>query len=168
MWSVIVTQLLTLALALLGALLGVIFGTWFISGQRLNPRAWQWIIVLGLISIGAIVYLVAEARAIEHRIKVVGRRIRKEVDLGATLEYDYRNGASQTNQDIEAAVEEWRSRVDRYLRRELPGSGADIRFRTGIGEIGPGHAYEHTRLKDLKQNLLAVLDALPSYVQRSR
>jgi hypothetical protein len=168
MWSVIVTQLLTLALALLGALLGVIFGTWFIPGQRLNPRAWQWIIVLGLISIGAIVYLVAEARAIEHRIKVVGRRIRKEVDLGATLEYDYRNGASQTNQDIEAAVEEWRSRVDRYLRRELPGSGADIRFRTGIGEIGPGHAYEHTRLKDLKQNLLAVLDALPSYVQRSR
>ena len=75
MWSVIVTQLLTLALALLGALLGVIFGTWFIPGQRLNPRAWQWIIVLGLISIGAIVYLVAEARAIEHRIKVVGRRI---------------------------------------------------------------------------------------------
>jgi hypothetical protein len=121
-----------------------------------------------LISIGAIVYLVAEARAIEHRIKVVGRRIRKEIDLGATLEYDYRNGAYPTNQDIEAAVEEWRNRVDRYLRRELPGSGADIRFRTGIGEIGPGHSYEHTRRKDLKQNLLAVLDALPSYVQRSR
>jgi hypothetical protein len=98
----------------------------------------------------------------------VGRRIRKEIDLGATLEYDYRNGAYPTNQDIEAAVEEWRHRVDRYLRRELPGSGADIRFRTGIGESGPGHAYEHTRLKDLKQNLLAVLDALPSYVQRSR
>jgi hypothetical protein len=168
MWSVIVTQLLTLALALLGALLGVIFGTWFIPGHRPNPRAWQWIIVLGLISIGAIVYLVAEARAIEHRIKVVGRRIRKEIDLGATLEYDYRNGAYPTNQDIEAAVEEWRNRVDRYLRRELPGSGADIRFRTGIGEIGPGHSYEHTRRKDLKQNLLAVLDALPSYVQRSR
>ena len=100
MWSVIVTQLLTFALALLGALLGVIFGTWFIPGQRLNPRAWQWIIVLGLISIGAIVYLVAEARAIEHRIKVVGRRIRKEVDLGATLEYDYRNGAHPTTRTL--------------------------------------------------------------------
>jgi hypothetical protein len=37
MWSGIVTQLLTLALALLGALLGVIFGTWFIPGHRPNP-----------------------------------------------------------------------------------------------------------------------------------
>lgn len=168
MWSAVATQILTFVLAGLGALLGVIFGTWFIPGQQLDPRVWPWVVVLSLIAIVAGTALVAEARGIERQVRIVGGRLRREIDRAATLEYDARNGLYQTNADFEAAIETWRNRIDAYLARALPGSGADIRFRTGIGEVGPGHAYEHTRLKDLKQNLVAVLDALPSYVQRSR
>jgi prepilin signal peptidase PulO-like enzyme (type II secretory pathway) len=168
MWSVIVTQLLTLALALLGALLGVIFGTWYIPGQRLDARVWQAVVALSLVVAFLVFTLIAEARSIERQIKLVGWRIRQEIDRAATIEYNSRDGVYHTNVELEAAIEDWRTRVNGYLTRALPGSGADIRFRTGIGEVGPAHAYEHTRLKDLKQNLLAVLDMLPSYVQRSR
>jgi len=58
--------------------------------------------------------------------------------------------------------------VDDFLQTQLPDTGADIRFRTGTGQVqrGPG-VYEHTRLTDLRSNLLAVLDNLPSYVRRS-
>jgi hypothetical protein len=168
MWSAIITQVLTFVLAGLGALLGVIFGTWFIPGQELDPRAWQGVIVLSLIATVAGFALIAEARSIDRQIRIVGWRIRREIDRAATLEYNARDNVYQTIAEFEGAIEAWRTRVNGYLAHALPGSGADIRFRTGIGEVGPGHAYEHTRLKDLKQNLVAVLDALPSYVQRSR
>jgi hypothetical protein len=159
MWSAIITQVLTFVLAGLGALLGVIFGTWFIPGQQLDPRAWQGVIVLSLIAIVAGFALIAEARSIDRQIRIVGWRIRREIDRAATLEYNVRDRVYQTNAEFEAAIEAWRTRVNAYLAQALPGSGADNRFRVGIGEVGPNHAYEHTRLKDLKQNLVAVLDA---------
>src|SRR5262245_58050953 len=98
---------------------------------------------------------------------IIGGRIRREIDRAATLEYNYRDGLYRTNEEFVDAIETWRKRIDGYLARNLGESGADVRFRTGIGEIGPEQAYEHTRLKDLKSNLVAILDALPSYVTRS-
>ena len=168
MWREIVRQLLVLALALLGALLGVVFGTWLTPDQRLDLRIWQVTLILGLIILGLVTYLVAEARHVEYRLRIIGGRIRREVDRAGTLEYNYRDGLYRTNDEFVDAIETWRDRIDGYLTRNLPESGADVRFRTGIGEVGPDKAYEHTRLKDLKSNLVAILDALPSYVARSR
>ena len=167
MWREIVKQVLTLPLALIGALVGVILGTFFVQGPRLDPHAWQWAISLGLVSLVMIVYLVAESARIEQRVRNVGRRLRLEIDRAATLEHNARDGLYPVSADFEAAIEAWRTRVHGYLARHLRHSGADIRFRTGIGEVGPTHAYEHARLKDLKGNLVAILDALPSYVVRS-
>ena len=166
MWREIVKSVLTLALTLLGALLGVICGTFFVGGGTLDPHAWQWAVSLGLVSLVMIVYLVAEAARIEQRVRNVGRRLRLEIDRAATLEYNARDGLYPVPADFETAIEAWRTRVNGFLARNLRLSGADIRFRTGIGDVGPTHAYEHTRLKDLKTNL-AILDALPSYVGRS-
>jgi MFS family permease len=167
MWREIVKQVLTSTLALLGALLGVILGTFFVRGHALDPHAWQWVISLGLVGVVMILYLVAEAARIEQRVRNVGRRLRLEIDRAATLEHNARDGLYPVPADFEAAIEAWRTRVNAYLARNLRHSGADIRFRTGIGDVGPTHAYQHTRLKDLKQNLVAILDALPSYVGRS-
>jgi hypothetical protein len=99
---------------------------------------------------------------------VLGETIRAEIDLASTIEYQARAG----NYDLPRLVREleaWRDRVDQFLRRELAGSGADIRFRTGTGQVGGGpELYEYSRLTVLRANLLAILDNLPSYVQRSR
>jgi hypothetical protein len=68
---------------------------------------------------------------------VLGETIRAEIDLASTIEYQARAG----NYDLPRLVREleaWRDRVDQFLRRELAGSGADIRFRTGTGQVGGG------------------------------
>ncbi len=168
MWREIVRQLLVLTLALLGALLGVVLGTWLTPDQRLDLRIWQVTLLLALIVVGLITYLVAEARRLEHRVWIVGGRIRREIDRAATLEINYRDGLYHTNDELVEAIETWRDRIDGYLTRNLPESGADVRLRTGIGAVGPDKDYEHARLKDLKSNLVAILDTLPSYVGRSR
>ncbi len=166
-WREIVRQLLVLALALLGALVGVVFGTWLVPDQRLDLRVWQVTLILVLVIVGLVAYLIAEARHVEHRMQVIGGRIRREIDRAGTLEYNYRDGLYRTNDELVEAIETWRDRIDGYLTRNLSESGADVRFRTGIGAVGPDKDYEHARLKDLKSNLVAILDALPSYVSRS-
>ena len=168
MWREIVRQLLTFALALLGALLGVIAGTWFVPDHRLDPRAWQLAFVLALVSTGLVTYLIGESRRFEYRVRIVGQRLRRDIDRAATLESNYREGLYRTDAELLEAMETWCVRIDAYLARYLPQSGADVRFRTGIGEVGPDKSYEPTRLRDLKGNLAAILDALPSYVMRSR
>ena len=169
--SIFVTQLLPLLLALLGAILGAALGIYF--GTQAHARIWYASIsaLLGLVVAGT-AYLIFDGIALERRVRILSEVVRHEIDQASDIEYRARQtGGAGTFQlaPFVAEIETWRTRVDEWLRRELPESGADVRFRTGTGQVGVGpELYEYTRLNILRSNLLSVLDNLPSYVQRSR
>jgi hypothetical protein len=159
-------QLLPLVLALLGAIVGV--GLALLLGA--DTRPWLWWVTIGVpsgLAFSAILYLIVDGRRFERRVRELGAVIRDEIDHASAIEYRSRDGQF-TAEELYREIETWRNRVDGFLRAQLPETGADIRFRTGTGQVlmGP-RGYEHTRLTDLRANLLAVLDNLPSYVRRS-
>jgi len=169
--SILVAQLLPLLLALLGAIVGVALG--LLMGSQVTTRTWC--VVIGLVSglaIAGAAYLICDGYRIEARVRVLGETIRVEIDGATTIEYGMRRAAEQGTfvlSDWVDQIEAWRTRNNGFLERELPNSGADVRFRTGSGAVGQrGDVFEYTRLGVLRGNLMAVLDNLPSYVQRSK
>jgi len=171
MLSILITQLLPLFLALLGAVLGVAIGIYV--GPQEYPRAWCLAIaaLFGLVVAGA-AYLICDEIRIGRKVAALGMTTRREIDHASNIEYNARDRGARGTFDLNvfvAEIEEWRNRVDRLLTKELPGTGADLRFRTGNGPVGAGpDLYEYGRLTVLRSNLLAILDNLPSYVRRSK
>jgi hypothetical protein len=53
------------------------------------------------------------------------------------------------------------------LKAALPGSGVDTRYRVGVDELIIGNVKAETLLTHLKANLMAIRDALTSYVMNS-
>ncbi len=172
MLRVLVTQLLPLLLALLGAVIGVLLSLLLGLPGQSSTRMWCITIalLLGLVVAG-IAYLVCDEISLDRKVQRLTVRIRGEIDAASTIEYNMRGdtNADANLQRYVGQIEQWRDRVIALLQRELPNSGADIRFLTGTGEVGRGPTvYEYTRLTLLRSNLGAVLDNLHSYAQRSR
>ena len=171
MLSILITQLLPLFLALLGAALGVAIGVYVVPQE--HPRAWCLAIatLIGLVVAGA-AYLIWDGIRIARKVAAFGMTIRQEIDHASTIEYNARDRGAKGTFDLRvfvAEIEEWRSSVESLLTKELPGTGADLRFRTGNGPVGTAaELYEYGRLTVLRSNLLAILDSLPSYVRRTK
>jgi hypothetical protein len=164
---ILTAQVLPFILALFGALLGVAIGL-FMGATERTWLLWTFVIVSGLVAIAGGVYLIFDGRRLNSRVKAIGSVVRDEIDRSSQLAYRAR-GQEVDFPAFVTELETWRTRVDVFLRRELPNSGADVRFRTGSGPVGQGErVYEYGRLKALEANLLSVLDNLPSYVQRWR
>lgn len=176
MTNIFVVQLLPLLLALLGAILGVALGVYF--GPQVSTRVWSATIsvLLGLTIMG-IAYLIIDGIASDRRVRALSAVIRHEIDQITSIEYNMRHAAElatagqatfQLGPFVDQ-IEAWRTRVGTRLREELPESGADVRFQAGSGVPGAGGAFfEYTRIGVLRSNLMAILDNLPSYVERSR
>jgi hypothetical protein len=172
MLRALITQLLPLFLALLGAVVGVLLSIFLGSPATSSYRYWciSISVLLGLVTMG-IAYLICDQVGLERKVQAVTIKIRAEIGHASSLEYRIR-GDVQNEAHVAmyvAEIETWRDRVIAMLQKELPNSGADIRFLTGTGEVGHGPLfYEYTRLVLLRGNLGSVLDNLPSYAQRSR
>lgn len=171
-----VTWLLPLVLLLLGAIVGVLFAQWM--GVGATTRTW-WSVVtlLVLATIVMTGYLIREGIATDRRVRELAATIRAELDEISKIEYDMRHAGELSTRSgtplqvdtWEGKVEAWRIRVSQWLATELPGSGADMRFRTGSGTPNEGRPFFiYTQIGVLRSNLSAILDNLPSYVQRSR
>lgn len=165
------TQLLPLLLALLGALIGAALGV-HMGSHQVGWRSWCLsIAVFSGLAVTGIAYPICDGLAVQRKVQELGAIIRTEIDVASTIEYraweEGAAGAFGLARFVDQS-EEWRNRNDEFLRRALPNSGADLRFRTGTGQVGTGaELYEYTRLTTVRANLMAVLDNLPSYVQRS-
>jgi len=169
--NIFVVQLLPLLLALLGAILGAALGVYF--APQVSTRTWTASIsvLLGLTTM-AIAYLIIDGVVTDRRVRALSAVIRDELDQITGIEYNMRHAAEQPNTfqlgPFVDQIEAWRTRVDTRLREDLPGSGADIRFRVGSGVPSSATMFEYTRIGVLRTNLMAILDNLPSYVERSR
>jgi hypothetical protein len=169
-FNIFVIQLLPLFLAFLGAMLGVAVSAYWTGIAVHSGRTMCGVIIaLTSLTLAGTAYLICAGIMTERRVRALSEVIRREIDLASTLEYRARAGEFDNRlAQFVAEIEAWRDRNDEWLRRELPNSGAGIRFRTGSGVVGHGgEMYEYTRLNVLRSNLLSVLDNLPSYVQRS-
>jgi predicted PurR-regulated permease PerM len=159
-------QLLTFLIALFGALLGSVIGRWF-DVQSLPPRI---AIALALALFIAIfilmLYLIDNARRIERRVKRFGRQIDRRVIEASEMSASFDARDLGSNERLEEVLR-WRERIEKELKAALPGSGADTRYRVGVDELIVGNVKAETLLTHLKANLMAIRDALTSYVMNS-
>jgi MFS family permease len=87
---------------------------------------------------------------------------------GETLEYRIRDDAEASWEKYLEEIEIWRNQVVKFLDRELPQSGASIRFWVADGDYGIGPlGWEIVRLRRQRANLSALLDQLEVYLRRS-
>ena len=87
---------------------------------------------------------------------------------GETLEYRIRDDAEASYERYFGEIEIWRNQVVTFLDRELPQSGASIRFSLADGDYGVGQLlWQMTRLRRQRANLAALLDQLEVYLRRS-
>jgi hypothetical protein len=123
-----------------GAMLGVALGASWTDAKVTSPKAmYTAIIVLIVLCVLGTGYVIYDGVTTDRRIRTLSAAIRKEIDFASGIEYRaFQAGeAGKLNRDaLIQEIERWRDKVDAWLRQELPESGADIRFRTGSGQLG--------------------------------
>jgi len=112
----------------------------------------------------------ARSRVQNQRIRQVADYLAQQIDVASTFDYRPRHLDDLPVDEIAREVERWKESVEEHLGRELPGAYADVRFGKAFGELGLGQGparIEHSRLIQLRSHLMAILDNLPAYVERS-
>ena len=105
------------------------------------------------------------------RVRKVTPQLQVQIGVADKIEYDMRGSPPRTEDQVKAyakRIEDWRTDVDALLRREMPKSGADSKFKTFHPQVGRGPSYyEYQRLIEMRANLVSILENLESFVRRS-
>jgi hypothetical protein len=155
----------------LPVLLAVI-GTAGVAGDFNRVLGWGLATTLWVISLVLVVGQALEDRRsatkYNARLEAVASYLAEQIGEASTFEERLRRLDDMTAPSIGKEVEGWKGVVESALRTRLPGTHADVRFGKATGPTGRGDAvFEHGRLLALRGNLMAILDNLPAYVERS-
>jgi len=166
--KLVIPQFISVVLAVLGTLsLSYLYPGWLKSGWGILTMA-----LLLLIAVWASIAIETSERNAQHRLMAgVARSLLAELDradaLLLAIEADFSRSDEDTLKRHQVAVEKWRGIVSRYLDRQLPDSGAGLRFRGGRGLPFGGMIFIYTYTNLLRSNLAAIIDNLESYLDRS-
>jgi hypothetical protein len=157
------------------AILGVIATLWM--GPLPVARACRFgIATLVVLTFFGTIYLIYDGIAADRRVRELAVVLRKQIQAASTIEYNMRHSVEIAAsgkgpfalEPFVKQIEDWRKQVSDWLGRELPRAELAVALLTvADGRHGPS-VLEYTRIGILRSNLMAILDNLPSYVQRSR
>jgi hypothetical protein len=149
-----------------------------IAGAGVTQSVGQWIgLTRAVLLTGAAGGMViTQANRERSRIRTCARRLTEagdyiaaQIDEISTFEERLRGPLQDlTINDVATQVERWKEQVERRLAEILPETHVDVRFGKATGLILQGSAvFQHSRALVLREHLGAILDNLPSYVERS-
>ena len=150
-----------------------VIGTAGIAGDVNRLIGWPWATILWGV---AVAMILAQARAdlrrtadYKDRLQTASAYIAEELVEASHFEKRLRTENPDLPVDTWSGhIDGWTARVEGKLRQLLPDTHADVRFGQAFGLPGHGDAVDrHRRLLALRDNLAAILDNLPAYVERS-